>query len=183
MGGSFDPPHLGHAFLAATARESLGLDRVIFLPCRISPHKLEHPPTAPEHRLEMLRLALADLPWAALDLFDLEAPPPSYSVRTAEHFRDLHPDAELFWILGHDQWEALPRWHRPERLAELLHFVVFARGSRPAPRPGWKMTHLPGVHPASSTALRRQLAAGGPAEPWLHPDVLDYIRRHRLYIR
>lgn len=131
----------------------------------------------------MLRLALADAPWAEVDSFDLTAPPPSHSIRTAEHFRNLHPDSELSWILGNDQWDALPRWHQPERLAHLLHFVVFSRNARPTPRPGWKMSHLPGVHPASSTTLRECFATGSPPPPWLHPDVLAYIRQHQLYIR
>ena len=181
FGGSFDPVHLGHIGIATLAVEALELDQVVFLPCRISPHKTSGPePAGGEDRMEMLRLATAGLPWAVVDDFDLRQPPPSYSYRTVEEMARRHPGARLFWLLGRDQWDALPRWKHPERLAAALEFIVFSRDGVPEPRAGWVMHPVSGTHPASATVIRSQLAGGGPA-PWLAGPVRDYIRAHGLY--
>lgn len=181
FGGSFDPVHLGHVEIARLAVDQLDLDQVRFLPCRVSPHKTGEPAPAPgDDRLAMLRLATAGLPWAVVDDHDLVQPPPSYSYRTIESMRERFPAARMFWLLGRDQWDALPRWKHPERLAEAVEFIVFSRDGDPAPRAGWTMHHLRGVHPASATAIRRAVADG--REPsWLDPSVAGYIRSHSLY--
>jgi nicotinate-nucleotide adenylyltransferase len=181
FGGTFDPVHQGHLELARRAAEALALDQVRFLPCRRSPHKPDPPQASDAARAAMLDLAVADLPWAVVDRFELEAPEPSYSYRTARHLRQLFPAARLFWIVGLDQWQALPRWARPAELADTLEFLVFSRDGEPSPRPGWRMTHVPGDHPASATAIRQTLHADGGADRWLPPPVAAYIRDHSLY--
>lgn len=181
FGGSFDPVHLGHVEIAQRAVEAMDLHQVRFLPCRQSPHKDAAPGAGDEDRLQMLRIALAKLPWAVVDDFDLSAPPPSYSVRTVLHMRRSFPDSRLFWIVGQDQWLALPEWREPETLAQHLEFLVFSRDGDPAPRDGWKMHPIEGIHPASATAVRQALRDGSEVPPWLPAGVLDYIRKHRLY--
>ena len=181
FGGSFDPVHLGHLLIAEVAVEQMGLDRVVFLPCRISPHKQDGPPPAPgPDRLAMLELATAELDWAEVDDFDLNQPTPSYSYLTVEEMRRRHPLAKLYWLLGRDQWEALPRWREPELLARSVEFIVFSRNGAPTPREGWVMHHLEGVHPASATAIRQSIALGRTTDH-LPPLVHHYIREHRLY--
>ena len=180
FGGTFDPIHDGHVEIATRAREAMDLDEVIFLPCRVSPHKIGVASAPPEDRLEMVRLATRGLPWASVDDFDLTSPPPSYSFLTATEMARRFPGARLFWIMGADQWRALPDWKEPERLAALVEFLVFSRDGTPEPRAGFRMTALPGTHPASATAIRRELAAGRPAD-WLAPEVAAHIRQHGLY--
>ncbi len=92
-----------------------------------------------------------------------------------------YPGARLFWIMGADQWRALPAWKNPQRLAALVEFIVFSRDGAPEPRPGWRMHHVQGTHPASATAIRRLVATGGVAEDWLAPQVMEYIRTMNLY--
>jgi nicotinate-nucleotide adenylyltransferase len=92
-----------------------------------------------------------------------------------------YPDAQLFWLMGADQWRALPRWKEPERLAALVQFIVFARDGEPEPHPGWTMDFLTGTHPASATAIRQALAAGQTKLPWLDPAVEDFIHQRGLY--
>ena len=182
FGGTFDPPHLAHLHLAQAAVDAVGLDEVIFLPCRQSPHKTGQPQASGADRLAMLRLATAAFPWAMVSDWELHRPPPSYSWQTAEHFAALAPGAPLYWILGQDQWQALPRWNRPERLAEVLTFLVLGRDDvEPELLPGFRAIFLSGQQPGSSTDLRKRLAEGGEMSAFLDPKVTDYLRAHRLY--
>jgi nicotinate-nucleotide adenylyltransferase len=127
FGGTFDPVHLGHIHLASLAQTALALDEVRFLPCQISPHKPGSSPTSGAERGEMLRLATADISWAMVDDSELHQTGPSYSYQTAEAMAERFPGARLFWIMGGDQWQALPRWKYPERLAKCVEFIVLAR--------------------------------------------------------
>jgi nicotinate-nucleotide adenylyltransferase len=181
FGGTFDPIHLGHLTIAADAVEAMKLDEVRFLPCRISPHKTDKPPTAPEHRMEMIKIATMRYPWAVADDFELANAGPSYSYLTVAHTREQNPDARIFWLMGCDQWEALPRWKEPEKLAEGVEFIVFPRGGDPRPRSGWRLHALNSQHPASSTQIREALVEGQAPGNWLPAGVLDYIRKNHLY--
>ncbi len=181
FGGTFVPVHLGPLFMAETARKALLLDEIRFLPCRVSPFKTGAYPTDAEDRLEMLRLATADLPWAVVDGFEVKREGPSYSWQTAEAMSARFPNSRLFWIMGTDQWDVLPSWAHPERLAACVEFIVFARGNPPLPREGYRMHVVHGEHPASATAIRESIANGETAHPWLHPDVAGWINRHGLY--
>ena len=182
FGGTFDPVHLGHVYLAGLAQQALGLDEVRFVPCRISPHKPGQEPTPPEDRLEMLQRATAELPWAVVDDCELWRDEPSYSYATAEAMHVRFPAARLFWILGGDQWTALPQWRQPERLAACVEFIVFSRGDPPQPREGYVMHALAGTHPAAATAIRAAVALGQTTHPWLAPAVAEWIVRRGLYM-
>lgn len=180
IGGTFDPIHLGHTFIAAEAVRQLHLDKVIFLPCKQSPHKLNKQNAPDVDRLEMCKLATSNLPWADVNDFDLTAPAPSYSWRTAEHFKKLYPNAELHWLMGTDQWIALPRWNRYQHLASLVKFIVFTRGADPISHPDLTCTTLHGNHQASATSIRNN-----PNSPtttaYLNPEVKTYIQTLNLY--
>lgn len=181
FGGTFDPVHLGHIHIAEAARNALSLDQVRFLPCRISPHKSGTAPTAAADRLEMLGLATAGMPWAVVDDFETRREGPSFSWQTAEAMRARFPDSRLFWIMGTDQWDVLPTWAQPQRLAACVEFIVFARGNPPKPRSGYAMHVVDGSHPASATAIRDAIAAGETNHRWLDPTVARWIHARGLY--
>jgi nicotinate-nucleotide adenylyltransferase len=181
FGGTFDPVHLGHLHLAGLARESLTLDEIRFLPCRISPHKENSKPASSNDRLTMLRLATADLPWAVVDDFELTRDGPSYSYQTAEAMAAQFPEAQLYWIMGGDQWASLPRWKSPERLAKCVEFIVLARGQRLVSRAGYRLHIVHGEHPASATAIRHQLSQGAVGHPYLPESVSRWIVEKQLY--
>ncbi len=181
FGGTFDPVHLGHLHLAGLARAALTLDEVRFLPCPISPHKLSSTPVSGADRCEMLRLATAGLPWAVVDDFELRQPGPAFSYLAAEALAEKFPAARLYWIMGGDQWDALPAWENPERLACGVEFAVIARGGPPQPRDGYRLHVVRGHHPASATAIRQALANGAVSHEWLAPAVAEWIAANRLY--
>lgn len=175
FGGTFDPVHLGHIHLADLARRTVGLDEVRFIPCRISPHKTGTAPAGEVDRMEMLRLATADLPWAVIDDIELAAGTPNFSYLTAAEIHRRFPGDRLFWIMGGDQWTALHTWKHPELLASRVEFIVLARNDSPSPRDGYRMHLVTGEHPASSTRIR-----GGSREH-LHPEVAAWIETRGLY--
>ena len=180
FGGSFDPVHRGHLAMAERARAVAGLDRVIFMPAAVSPFKKGTVANAVQRR-DMLEIALREsgYGWAELSGFELERPAPSYSWQTAQHFATAFPRTEWCWILGTDQWEQIDRWAEPEILRELLHFLVFTREGEPVrDRPGWRHTPIPFAHPASSTAIRADLAGH---QDWLPSGVFRYCREQGLY--
>ena len=133
FGGTFDPIHLGHLHIAQAAVDELELDKVIFLPCKQSPHKSNHAQASEDDRLEMCRIATADIHWAEVDEHDLVAASPCYSWRTAENIATRFPDAELYWLMGTDQWQALPEWNRPNHLAHLVKSSSTHAGRLPHP--------------------------------------------------
>jgi len=183
FGGTFDPIHLGHTHIAKAAVSALHLDRVLFLPCRESPHKKNQHHASANDRLAMCRLATKNLPWAEVSDIDLISPAPSYSWRTAETIHRQYPKARLFWLMGTDQWKALPQWNQPDRLSKLVEFIVFSRGSHATPRKKMRLHTIIGDHPASATIIRDEYKKNSSTHltSWLHPDVISYINKHQLY--
>ena len=181
FGGTFDPVHLGHIAMAEAAQKALKLDWVHYLPCQVSPHKLESSPTSAEHRLEMLELATSHQPWAVVNDFETQREGPSYSWMTAEAMQEHMGGARLFWSMGGDQWRSLDKWNQPKRLADCVEFIVFHRGEDLEDRDGYKLRPLPAIHPANATEIREQLATGQTDHPWLNSKVSDYIKENKLY--
>lgn len=181
FGGSFDPIHEGHMRVAVHARERCCLDKVLFMPCSLSPLKEQKPFVTNEQRCRMIELALQGFEWAVLDRSDLELPPPSWSWRIAELIADRNPEAELFWLMGKDQWDSLEQWGRWEYLSELVTFIVYHRGGVPLPKDGVRAVFIAGDEPASSTQVRCDLRMGVRPVPHLNKLVESFIRREGLY--
>jgi nicotinate-nucleotide adenylyltransferase len=178
FGGSFDPIHNGHLALTAGARAIAELDEVIFIPCDRSPHKDRPTVATDKQRVAMILEAIDDLDWATVSTVEMDRSSPSYSWETAEHFAAEHPEADLYWILGTDQWENIENWSRPGILCDLLTFIIANRNETPVRRRAdWSQIDLPFDHPASSTAIR----AGEGLADWLHPEVIAYIAEHAIY--
>jgi nicotinate-nucleotide adenylyltransferase len=178
FGGSFDPVHEGHIHLARLAKEAAGLDEVRFMPCHISPHKTGLSPTEGALRAGWLRIALEGIEWAKVDETELKRDGPSYSYETVEQLAAAEPGVEWYWIMGGDQWAALPKWRHPERLAALVDFIVLARNGQSVEiRPGYRLLTVDGEHPASATEIRRALAAGETGIPFLHPGIVERFGR------
>lgn len=157
FGGSFDPVHHGHLILARDALEQLRLERIIFVPAKISPHKLDRPPSPPELRLGLLRAAIEGEPRFSVDPLELSREGPSFAIDTVRAFCAAMPDAEFFYFIGDDNLEELHTWKDIGELKKLARFAVFTRGGHAIPD-GW-----PSIHrriEISSTEIRKRIAAG-----------------------
>jgi len=180
LGGSFDPVHLGHLRMARTAAEMVELERIVFMPCFVSPFKSGTVANA-EQRIKMLQIAIDETEMQNAEVWTWEAEQanPSYSWETATHLSELHPEVKWHWIVGTDQWDAIDRWAEPEKLRDSLHFIVLTRDGDPVvEREGWRYTAVPFQHPASSTKIRKNFADN---VDWLVPGVADYCREQGLY--
>jgi len=197
FGGSFDPVHNGHLAVAEAVVEQHRLDRLIFVPAYLQPHKTAPPMASGRQRLAMLELALAGRDAFSVSDCELQREGKSFTVDTISHFRrQLGPAAKLFFILGSDSVGDLPKWKDLPRLAATCQLVVAARPGAPLDGLDALAAHLPGeqveaiqraavrttASPASSTEIRRRLAAGQPIARLVPPAVALYVARNKLYI-
>ncbi|MFH0847259.1 MAG: nicotinate-nucleotide adenylyltransferase [Chloroflexota bacterium] len=194
LGGTFDPPHLGHLRLAEAVRLKLGLDEVLFVPAGV-PYLKEgdRAITPAEHRVAMVRLAIKDYPHFRLSLTEVERPGPSYTVDTiAELRKDLKEGDELFFILGWDNLLALPGWREPPRLVKLCKLVAMPRAGYPVPDLKALDKVIPGIalrttvlfSPViniSATVIRERVARGLSVSQLVPEAVAEYIKKHQLY--
>jgi nicotinate-nucleotide adenylyltransferase len=127
-GGTFDPVHLGHLEVARRVAELFEIERVLFVPAQIAPHKLTRAVTPPLHRYAMLVLASQNEPQLFVSTFELETPDRHYTVDTIAHFQSSFGDStELFFIMGADSWSEITTWRDWERLLTMTSHIVVTR--------------------------------------------------------
>ncbi|MES2569128.1 MAG: nicotinate-nucleotide adenylyltransferase [Verrucomicrobiota bacterium] len=177
-GGSFDPIHQGHLILARDALELLKLDRLIFIPASISPHKPGQPPVHAMIRREMVAAAIADEPGFELDDVEIFREGPSYSVDTAEYFHARYPEAELIYLIGHDNLAQLHTWRRIGDLRRIVQFAVFDRGTALAAHSFPTLSRRLDI---SATEIRQRVARGASIRYLVPESVRLIIERHQLY--
>ena len=127
FGGSFDPVHLGHLIAAECCREQARLDRVIFMPAAVPPHKQDRRLTSAGDRVEMLRLAVGGHEAFAVSTLEIDRGGVSFTVDTLAQLREMHPADELFLLLGPDAIVEFPTWREPARILELATPLVMLR--------------------------------------------------------
>jgi len=195
-GGSFNPIHLAHLRLAEEARERLDLERVIFVPARLPPHKDPSVLAGAQDRLRMVRLAIAGNAAFAVSDTELRRRGPSYTVDTVAAMRRRYGDeARLFFLIGTDTIEELPTWRDIGRLVRLCTFVPLSRPGARRPRVAAlagavgraearailaRALPMPEMD-ISATDIRRRVAEGRSIRYLVPQAVADYIRRRGLY--
>jgi nicotinate-nucleotide adenylyltransferase len=190
LGGSFNPPHLGHLVIASEACYQLGLERVVFVPAADPPHKTVADATPAAVRAEMARLAVAGDERFTVSTVELDRGL-KYTVDTLRALAEEHADAELVFIMGSDSLLQFETWHEPQAILELCRLAV-------AVRPGDDVQRLDEVAAGlgrrravvlqtpqidiSSRELRNRVRMGMPLSYLVPRAVEDYVRRHRLYV-
>jgi len=183
LGGTFNPIHIGHLTIAEMARERMSLDKVIFIPSYLPPHKSGKDIASAIDRYRMLRLAVQGNPKFDVSDFEIKKEGKSYSVDTVRHLRKKNPRAaKFFFIIGSDLLPGLHTWKNIEELKKMVVFISVNRpGFRGKPtRIKVRSVSVPGLQTSSTFARRRLLT--GKTVKYLVPDkVLDYIRKNKLY--
>jgi len=182
FGGTFDPIHNAHLTVAREALLHFDLDKVVFIPAAIPPHKAAMTGASYEERFHMVRLACAGEPRFQPSRLE-EDKRKSYSILTIERVRALlAPADELFFIIGADAFAEIRTWFRWQDVLAAVEFIVVTRpGHEYEIPPGAKVRQLETLAlPVSSSEIRRKLAAGEAAEE-LPPEVADFIRARGLY--
>ena len=194
LGGTFDPIHNGHLRVAEEARARLGLTRVLFIPAGKPWLKADRQITSAEHRVEMVRLAIAGNPYYKVSTVEVDRPGPTYSVDTLAGLREqIEPGDELFFIVGWGNLEQLPHWRKP---AELIKHCFIAAVSRPGcSRPDLEALEkrIPGISrrvvfvdgpemDISASEIRDRVARGLSIQRLVPEAVEGYIKQQRLYL-
>jgi nicotinate-nucleotide adenylyltransferase len=192
LGGTFDPIHLGHLKVAEEVTASLTLDEVIFMPAGQPWLKADNLISPAEHRLEMIRLALAGRDNFRLSTMEIERPGPTYTVDTMAELKRQLGSEELFFILGWDNLTQLPQWHEPSRLIELCRLVAVPRVDFLPPDLASLDSAIPGLSQrvillnapridVNASEIRRMVAQGLPIRNLVPEPVERYIKEHKLY--
>ena len=189
FGGTFDPVHNGHVLPVEAAAMKFQLQRVLYVPARLSPHK-DATPTDARHRVAMLALALEGRPDWSIDLEELDREPPSFTVDTLRSIAARHPGDELWLLMGTDILAGFDRWREPEAILGLARVAAFER--EPFAGAGVRVPAVPGLSDRlsvfdagsvriSATELRNALAAGRSIGGKVPGPVAEYITKHGLY--
>jgi len=190
LGGTFDPPHLGHLALAEAAIAQLDLDEVVFVPANRNPIKAIKTVTSPKHRVAMVELLVRDHPQLAYSDMEITRGGPSFTVDTLTELQMVTP-AEYWFIMGADALRNISEWKSPNRLIRLCRI---AAAIRPPHTVQDVLVRLPeefksSIDPIqmtgvelSSTEIRDKIAGRLNVTPWLSPEVLQYIQANKLYI-
>jgi nicotinate-nucleotide adenylyltransferase len=158
--------------------EQLGLEKVIFIPANISPHKLDHPPAPAPVRCEMVAAAIAQEPRFVLDDCEVSREGVSFAVDTVRLMIHRHSQADFFYFIGEDNLDAMHTWKEISELRRLVQFVVLARGITPADHEHPVISRLIDI---SSTDIRNRIARGLSVRYLLHDKTCEIIQRLGLY--
>jgi nicotinate-nucleotide adenylyltransferase len=191
LGGTFDPPHIGHLILAECACDALGLDQVLFAPAAEPPHKHHLPITPVEHRVAMVSAAIANNPRFVLSDVDMQRPGPHYTADTLSLLHEAMPDTDLYFVMGGDSLHDIDSWHKPQVIIDHARLAVMRRPGAVIDLSGLE-SRLPGISKRvvfvdapiigiSATNLRERLQAGHSIRYQVPDGVEQYINTHKLY--
>jgi nicotinate-nucleotide adenylyltransferase len=177
-GGTFDPIHHGHLILAREACEMLELEKTIFVPAAVSPHKMTRAAAAPEIRLEMVRKAIEGESRFESDDCELRRDPPSFTIDTVQIIQRREAGAQIFYFIGEDNVAGLDSWQRFKELQQMVQFVVLERRAFES-KSGYPVIrrHID----ISATEIRKRVADGRSIRYLVPRAVEEIIGREHLY--
>ncbi len=188
FGGTFNPPHIGHLIVAEFIREEFELDKIIFVPCASPPHKqnLDYLSqlVEPEHRFEMVKIAIKGNPFFEVSDIEIKRGGISYTIDTINQMLERFPSYNFYLLLGADQFRDFHLWRKPDEIVKKVQLIVFNR-------PGFvifesrflpfaKFATIPNVD-ISASAIRFRIKSGKSIKYLVPPEVEEYIYKNGLY--
>ncbi|WP_153733012.1 nicotinate-nucleotide adenylyltransferase [Sporosarcina obsidiansis] len=181
LGGTFNPPHIGHLLIANEVRYACDLEEVWLMPAAIPPHKVAAGDATAEQRLRMVKLAVADIEGLSVSSFEMERGGISYTYDTMTQLVNDEPRHEFYFIIGGDMIDMLPNWYRIDELIKIIKFIGVKRpGAVNTSDLPVEMVETPQLD-LSSTLIRQRFLEGGTVQLLIPPAVEAYIREERLY--
>jgi nicotinate-nucleotide adenylyltransferase len=184
FGGTFDPVHYGHLITAVAVKEIRSLDKIIFIPSFIAPHKTDRLSSAPEHRIEMLKKAISGIPFFDYSEYEIKKKGVSYTIDTLKFLKNKYDDIEL--IIGYDNLLDFSNWKDPDEILKMTKLVVLKRKVRNEPLNkdnyynASEIIETPTIE-ISATLVRERVRNNKPIN-FLVPDaVIEYIKHFNLY--
>lgn len=193
LGGTFDPPHIGHLAAAEDVAWKLGLERVLFVPNRRPPHKQDQHVSDVRDRVAMVQLAIVGNPRFQVSTIELDREGLSYTIDTLRTLRRQTAEGtQIYFLVGCDAVGQLHTWHQPDAILEEFGLVVMERPTGSAVNWDAAAERFPKIREQtrvvdvaeleiSSKEIRRRVAEGAPIRYYVQPAVERYIRLHRLY--
>ena len=184
MGGSFDPVHIGHLITAQSVLEKRNLEKIIFVPCYISPHKVGFNSTEHIHRLEMVKLATSTNPKFEVSDYEIKKGDISFTVDTVEYFKGIYDEIDL--IIGFDNLVSFDNWKEPDRIIEMANLVVLKRSNFSASFSLHSyfakaiFVDTPIIE-ISSTMIRERVKKNKFFDYFVPKEVAEYIKENKLY--
>ncbi|MEZ7170877.1 nicotinate-nucleotide adenylyltransferase [Sporosarcina sp. OR05] len=182
LGGTFNPPHIGHLIIANEVKQALGLDEVRLMPTAIPPHKHNPTDATPAQRLRMVQLAVEGTDGLMESSFEIDRGGVSYTYDTMRALKEVEPETDFYFIIGGDMIDILPQWFQIEALCKLVTFVGVQRPGSSGEQSviPVEFIDIPSID-LSSTMIRKRTEAGQSIQ-FLVPDpVISYIRQEGLY--
>lgn len=181
IGGTFNPPHIGHLIIAEHVRDQLGLEKILFMPSHTPPHKKQKKTIDPKHRIAMLEKTVSQNNQFEIDLSEIKRKGKSYTYDTIKALKEVYPDTEFYFIVGADMVEDLPNWHNIDELVSLVQFVAVNR-------PGYQvsssypviMVDVPDID-ISSSDIRQKVNDGCSIKYLVTSETEKYIESEGLY--
>lgn len=182
LGGTFNPIHIGHLILAEEVREKIKLDKIIFVPAYLPPHKDNSNIAPADHRYKMIKLAIKSSRYLKASDIEIKRNGRSYTIDTLREFKNIYPNDELYFIIGSDLLKYLEEWKDLNEIIKMVKFIV-------ATRPGYALEKIPSY--ISTIPIRavdisgfeiRQAIKENRSFRYLMPEsVFNYISKKGLY--
>jgi nicotinate-nucleotide adenylyltransferase len=189
FGGTFNPTHYGHLIVAEFIREEVGLDKIIFIPCSIPPHKQNNEYlsqiASPEHRFEMVKLAITGNKFFEVSDIEINRGGVSYTIDTVNYFVSNFPEEKFYLLIGADQFAEFHTWRKPDEIVQKVNLIVFNRPGFVIPKTEFSkfatFITIPNIEISAST-IRKRIRHGKSIKYLVPPAVEEYILANKLYI-
>lgn len=181
LGGTFNPPHIGHFMIANEVYHQMKLDEIWFMPNNIPPHKKQDLTVTNENRKEMLELICKDVPYFRIETYEMDRNEVSYTVETMRHLTKVSSDVQFYFIIGGDMIEYLPKFKGIEELSSLVQFIGVTREGYETSSPyPIHLVDMPTI--AISSSFIRERVKNNRTIKFMVPEAIEnYIKEKHLY--